>query len=110
MQIKMNMISFFIAIIVCLLPAASTAQSEKEIKASIKGSDNYKKFERQFLKVSEKAIRSGKCTLADFKSSGGWAKATGKNSGKPVYFIYCGGFTLANRYYANINTGSFYQE
>ena len=73
LQIKMNMISFFIAIIVCLFPIASVAQSKQEIKASIKGSDNYKNFEGQFLEVSEKAIRSGKCTLADFKNSGGWA-------------------------------------
>ena len=47
--------------------------------------------------------------FSDFHAAGGWSKATGTNQTRPVYFTYCGGFSIVNRWYVNIESGRIYQ-
>ncbi len=71
--------------------------------ALIKGSDDYRLYKAQFSQGARKLINDGTCTEGDFQEMGGWMSST--NKGKGMYFTYCGGMTLSNKVYLNVNTG-----
>jgi hypothetical protein len=52
-------------------------------------------------------IGDGRCTAGDFEENGGWMKSS-NNRDEPVYFMYCGGFTAANRIYLDAASGRIF--
>jgi hypothetical protein len=84
------------------------ANLNSPVAKAIKSSDDFSKYQSVFISASEKLIKSGKCSLGDFKEMGGWWRSTNHNP-KPVYFTYCGGMTISNRIYLNAATGSTFR-
>ena len=92
-----------------VLGAQFASAEEVGLKASLKYSDDTDLYLAEFVAGSERLIARKTCSVADFQNSGGWVKATGENSSRPVYFTYCGGLTIKNRWYLNVKTGRTYQ-
>jgi len=84
------------------------ANLNSPIVKAIKSSNDFSKYQSIFISASEKLIKSGKCSLGDFKEMGGWCKST-THKLKPIYFIYCGGMTKNNRIYLNTTTGKTFR-
>jgi hypothetical protein len=80
-------------------PAVGAVGLHKLVAAS----DDYRIYSGAFAAAAEKLIANSTCTEADFKEMGGFVKSTSKKGS--VYFIYCGGFTVANRIYLDAKTG-----
>ena len=74
----------------------------------ISKSDNYRRFQLEFIAAAKTLVLGGRCTENDFKENGGWAKSSSQGN-KPIYFMYCGGFTLANRIYLDANSGRIFK-
>lgn len=74
------------------------------LEKAIKSSDNYSLYRNNFIKLSNKLIKRGRCNLADYKEMGGWLRSTTHKS-KPIYFAYCGGLSINNKVYINAKTG-----
>ncbi|MFG6599948.1 MULTISPECIES: SH3 domain-containing protein [unclassified Sulfitobacter] len=72
---------------------------------ALRKSDNFNKYEAEFTRATQQLIDDGECTEADVVENAGWAKATGANADLPVFFMYCKGFTAANRLYLDASTG-----
>lgn len=84
------------------------ANLNSPVARAIKSSDDFSKYQSVFVSASEQLIRSGTCTLEDFKEMGGWWRST-NHKPKPVYFTYCGGITKSNRVYLNAATGKAFR-
>ena len=69
----------------------------------IKGSDDYRLYRSEFAKAARELIDSGSCTAGDFEDAGGWMSSPAKGPG--IYFVYCGGMTIANRLYLDARSG-----
>ncbi len=78
------------------------------IAKAIKSSDDYSEHQGVFVVASEKLIKSGVCSLGDFKEMGGWWRSS-NHKPKPIYFTYCGGMTNSNRIYLNVSTGNTFR-
>jgi len=85
-------------------PAESAAADEQLVK----GSDDFTRYRRSFVKAARHLIDEGQCSAADFQEWGGFMKST-NYPGEPVYFAYCGGSTIANRIYVNAATGEIFR-
>lgn len=97
-------------LVTALLTIAHVGQAQTStLEQSLRQSDNVDMHLDDFVLAGKKLIERSTCTTADFLEAGGWAKATGANQSSPVYFTYCGGFTVRNRWYVNIETGRVYQ-
>jgi hypothetical protein len=83
---------------------ADSASSDETLVAQ---SDDFKQHHAAFAKAAKDLIASGRCTEADFKEQGGWLSDPDETKG-PVYFIHCGGFTVADTVYLNAATGRTY--
>lgn len=81
-------------------PAATATDSE----ALIAQSDDFKRYRKAFVEVTNRLIADGRCTADDFREMGGWIKSVNQNRNEPVYFTYCGGMTAANKVYINAET------
>lgn len=81
---------------------ANTAMTDESLVAQ---SDDFARYRRQFATIAAKLISDGRCTKADFEEQGGFVKSVNEHRNEPVYFIYCGGFTAANKLYVNAETG-----
>ena len=79
--------------------------SNSSLVNTLSNSDNFGKYKAVFIRSTQKLIDEGRCTEADVLETGGWMKATGQNADVPVFFIYCGGFTVANRLYLDASSG-----
>jgi hypothetical protein len=99
---------FFLAIVTSIITEAVNAEDRK-VEEALRYSDDLAIYEEIFIDASQKAIESEICSIEDFQEVGGWMKATGENRDKPIYFTYCGGFTISNRWYLNVVTESIYQ-
>ena len=75
--------------------------SQEQIIQAIKDSDDYNKYQKNFLNIAQKLIRSGKCSLKDFKNLGGFVKSSQKDTS---YFVYCGGMKIKNKIYVDAKT------
>lgn len=85
--------------------------SKTEISAleeALKGSNNYSKYKKSFLKASETLIKEKSCTVNDFKKIGGWMRSS-THSPRPIFFTYCGGMIKENRIYLNAETGEIFR-
>jgi hypothetical protein len=76
--------------------------------ALVSGSDDYGKHKDVFARAAAQLIASKRCTKSDFEETGGWLKSMNHRD-SPVYFTYCGGFTVANRLYLNAATGDVFK-
>jgi len=79
------------------------------IAKSISQSDDFKRYKSAFVKATTQLINAGRCNLNEFEDNGGWVKSTTTYRNQPVYFMYCGGLTAANRIYLNAETGRIFQ-
>lgn len=84
------------------------SSSNSPVAQAVKDSDDFSIYQKQFVAASESLVKSGKCSLADFKEMGGWMKSTNHKS-KPVYFTYCGGMSKSNKIYLDVNTGNTFR-
>lgn len=82
--------------------------SNSPVANAIKSSDDFSKYQNVFISASEKLIQSGKCSIADFKFAGGWARSF-KHKPKLVYFAYCGGPTISDRIYLDPTSGATFR-
>ena len=79
-------------------------QESKEILDSyLVKSDDLKVHQEKFRNTVAKLISEGECDPSDFEELGGWVKSV-KYSNRDVYFIYCGGLSLENKIYLDVNT------
>ncbi|MEZ8019638.1 SH3 domain-containing protein [Vibrio splendidus] len=79
-------------------------QESKEILDSyLVKSDDLKVHQEKFRNTVAKLISEGECDPSDFEELGGWVKSV-KYSHRDVYFIYCGGLSLENKIYLDVNT------
>lgn len=81
---------------------ADTATTDESLVAQ---SDDFARYRRQFAAIAAKLIADGRCTKAEFEEQGGFVKSVTEHRNEPVYFIYCGGQTFANKLYVNAKTG-----
>lgn len=88
---------------------ADPAEGATGYRALVGGSDDYRTYAEAFAKAAEALITSGRCTRTDFEEVGGWFKSTVNHPNQPVYFTYCGGWTLQNRLYLNAETGEVFK-
>jgi hypothetical protein len=86
---------------------ADPAEGATGLSKLVGGSDDFRTHEQAFVKAAQKLMDNGDCTEADFVEMGGFVKSF--NDKGPVYFIYCGGMTAANRVYLNVSTGRTYR-
>ena len=84
-------------------PAATAAEDEKLVKDS----DDFGKYRRAFVTAARTLIGDGRCTAGDFEENGGWMKSSNHRD-EPIYFMYCGGFTAANRIYLDAASGRIF--
>lgn len=79
-------------------------QENREILDSyLSKSDDLKLHQDKFRNTVAKLISEGECDPSDFEELGGWVKSV-KYSNRDVYFIYCGGLSLENKIYLDVNT------
>lgn len=101
--------NFFIVVMIVfcvmwLFKSAPKVEDDDAIFAAVRSSDGYNAYSEQFIDVSNKLLSNGKCSKSDFVEHGGWVKSQNQKF-EPVYFIYCGGMTAANKIYYNVKTG-----
>ena len=78
------------------------------IESLVAQSDDYRIYRDAFVRAAQALTSSGRCRASDFRESGGWVKSTNYRN-QPIYFMYCGGFTRANRLYLNAETGQIFR-
>ena len=85
--------------------------SEKEsieiLDSYLVKSDDLKIHKEKFRNTVAELISDGKCDPSDFEELGGWVKSV-KYSDRDVYFIYCGGLSLENKIYLDVNTNEIF--
>lgn len=86
-------------------PGAGTSGVAKAISQS----DDFKRHRDAFVKATIELVNAGRCSLKEFENNGGWVKSTTTYRNRPVYFMYCGGLTVANRIYLDAETGRIFQ-
>lgn len=87
----------------------SVSAQTLKLEQALSYSDDLARHSDAFVSASLKLIEGRSCTISDFHAAGGWSKATGTNQTRPIYFTYCGGFSIVNRWYVNIESGRIYQ-
>ncbi|PTP30612.1 SH3 domain-containing protein [Vibrio splendidus] len=85
--------------------------SEKEsveiLDSYLVKSDDLKIHKETFRNTVAELISDGECDPSDFEELGGWVKSV-KYSDRDVYFIYCGGLSLENKIYLDVNTNEIF--
>ncbi|MDH5938752.1 hypothetical protein L8R84_21855 [Vibrio splendidus] len=85
--------------------------SEKEsieiLDSYLVKSDDLKLHKETFRNTVAELISDGECDPSDFEELGGWVKSV-KYSDRDVYFIYCGGLSLENKIYLDVNTNEIF--
>lgn len=83
-------------------------QERKEILDSyLIKSDDLKLHREKFRSTVAKLISEGECDPSDFEELGGWVKSV-RYIDRDVYFIYCGGLSLENKIYLDVNTDEIF--
>ncbi|MGR1580103.1 hypothetical protein ACSSNL_01425 [Thalassobius sp. S69A] len=81
-------------------PAAHATEMERLIGRS----DDLAQRREAFTQATTELVSEGACTLDEFAEHGGWVRSTTHGT-SPVYFMYCGGATVADRLYLDASTG-----
>ncbi len=76
--------------------------------ALVRGSDDFRIYETEFVDAAEKLLSSGQCAASDFVENGGWWKSSSYGS-RPVYFTYCGGNQTSDRIYLDASNGKIFR-
>ena len=85
-------------------------QENKEILDSyLIKSDDLKLYQEKFRNSVAKLISEGECEPIDFEELGGWIRSV-RYSERDVYFIYCGGLSLENKIYLDVNTNEIFTD
>ena len=85
-------------------------QENKEILDSyLIKSDDLKLYQEKFRNSVAKLISEGECEPSDFEELGGWIRSV-RYSERDVYFIYCGGLSLENKIYLDVNTNEIFTD
>ena len=100
------------AVVLSSLPLQVLAENpstlnDAEIAAAISESDDFATYRDVFVIATREVMTQRRCSLQSLKDDGGWWKST--NRGPGVYFIYCGGQTVRDRFYVNVKTGKVSQ-
>jgi len=72
-------------------------------------SDDLKLYQEKFRNSVAKLISEGECEPSDFEELGGWVRSV-RYSERDVYFIYCGGLSLENKIYLDVNTNEIFTD
>ncbi len=72
-------------------------------------SDDLKLYQETFRNSVAKLISEGECEPGDFEELGGWVKSV-RYKDRDVYFIYCGGLSLKNKIYLDVNTNEIFKD
>lgn len=83
------------------------AETASDAERLVAHSDDFAQHRTAFVQAANELVASGRCTAADFEEQGGWMKSTNHRD-EPIYFMYCGGMTVANRIYLNAETGRIF--
>lgn len=81
-------------------PTAHAAEMDRLVGRS----DDLAQRREAFTKATTELVSEGACTLDEFAENGGWVRSTTHGT-SPVYFMYCGGATVADRLYLDASTG-----
>ncbi|CAK3018022.1 SH3 domain-containing protein [Vibrio crassostreae] len=85
----------------------SEKESNEILDSYLVKSDDLKIHQDKFRNSVAKLISEGECAPSDFEELGGWVKSV-KYSDRDVYFIYCGGLSLENKIYLDVNTNEIF--
>ena len=89
-------------------PAEKKVIVSTPVVEAIRSSDDLAMHLDTFVRVSEKLVDSGECTLSDFKDIGGWWRSVAHKP-RPVYYTYCGGGVDTHRVFVNTATGETFR-
>ncbi len=84
---------------------AALARGREHIIAQ---SDDFPKYRSEFLAAADSLIEARQCREHDFIENGGWIRSP-KYRAQPIYFMFCGGSTIANRIYLDVRTGRVFR-
>lgn len=84
------------------------ARAAEAAQRLIAGSDDLDEHRAVFARVAVELVENGTCTEAEFVENGGWVRSTTFEA-RQVYFMYCGGSTVANRLYLDATTGDVFR-
>ncbi|KQA98755.1 hypothetical protein CGT92_02165 [Vibrio metoecus] len=88
-------------------PVITPEERTKTLKGYIEGSDDFLLYQDIFLKTTDTLLKEGTCSPKDFEELRGWVRSVTFEK-QPVYFIYCGGLSQANKIYLNADTGKIF--
>lgn len=86
----------------------SDVYKDDKLVNALKISDDFSKYLKVFMEASKKLVASRRCTLKDFKKTGGWFRSVNYKP-RVIYFTYCGGMHRRNRIYVDATTGKVFQ-
>ncbi|MCG9695199.1 hypothetical protein L1D55_26500 [Vibrio sp. Isolate22] len=81
----------------------SDKENKEILDSYLVKSDDLKLYQEKFRNSVAKLISEGECVPSDFEELGGWVKSV-RYSERDVYFIYCGGLSIENKIYLDVNT------
>ncbi|CUI27628.1 hypothetical protein [Cognatishimia activa] len=87
---------------------AAEALAVKKAERLIASSDDLDQHRTAFTRAAITLVDNRTCTDAEFIENGGWVRSTSFGS-RPIYFMYCGGSTVANRQYLDAATGAIFR-
>ncbi|MCG9554750.1 SH3 domain-containing protein [Vibrio sp. Isolate31] len=85
----------------------SDKENKEILDSYLVKSDDLKLYQEKFRNSVAKLISEGECEPSDFEELGGWVKSV-RYSERDVYFIYCGGLSLENKIYLDVNTNEIF--
>lgn len=85
-------------------PVITSEERTKTLTGYIEGSDDFLTYKEKFLTTTDTLLKEGICSPKDFEELSGWVRSVTFGT-EPVYFIYCGGLSQANKIYLNVETG-----
>lgn len=87
---------------------AAEARAVEEAGRLVASSDDLEQHRTAFTRAAIELVDNRTCTDAEFIENGGWVRSTSFGS-RPIYFVYCGGSTVANRQYLDAATGEVFR-
>lgn len=87
----------------------SDKENKEILDSYLVKSDDLKLYQEKFRNSVAKLMSEGECEPSDFEELGGWVKSV-RYSDRDVYFIYCGGLSLENKIYLDVNTNEIFTD
>jgi len=87
----------------------SNKENKEILDSYLVKSDDLKLYQEKFRNSVAKLISEGVCEPSDFEELGGWVRSV-RYSERDVYFIYCGGLSLENKVYLDVNTNEIFTD